>query len=79
MDIYCVRAEFGTYTQLFLDGGYVFETVDDIEPDDMRYSAGAALLWLTPVGAMRFSYAFPLNDEEGDDTQNFQFSLGTPF
>ncbi|MGV7223180.1 MAG: restriction endonuclease [Nitrospinales bacterium] len=22
MEIYCVRAEFGTYTQLFLDGGY---------------------------------------------------------
>jgi len=22
MNIYCVRAEFGTYTQHFLDGGY---------------------------------------------------------
>ena len=68
-----------TRLALFLDGGYVYPSSDEIDLGEMRYSAGAGLLWITPVGAMRFSYAFPINDKEGDETQNFQFSLGSPF
>ena len=52
---------------------------DEIDLGEMRYSAGLGLLWLTPVGAMRFSYAIPVNNKEDDETQNFQFSLGSPF
>lgn len=68
-----------TRLALFLDGGYVYPSSDEIDLGEMRYSAGVGLLWITPVGAMRFSYAFPVNDKEGDETQNFQFSLGSPF
>lgn len=68
-----------TRLALFLDGGYVYPSADEIDLGEMRYSAGVGLLWITPVGAMRFSYAFPINDQEGDETQNFQFSLGSPF
>lgn len=68
-----------TRLALFLDGGYVYESSDKIDLGDMRYAAGIGLMWITPVGAMRFSYAFPINDQEGDDTQGFQFSLGSPF
>ncbi|WP_240455699.1 outer membrane protein assembly factor BamA [Halomonas faecis] len=46
---------------------------------DLRYSAGVGLSWLTPVGPLTFSIAEPLNDESGDDTQAFQFSLGQTF
>jgi outer membrane protein insertion porin family len=35
--------------------------------------------WFSPLGALNFSIARPLNDKEGDDTQVFQFSLGTSF
>ena len=35
--------------------------------------------WLTPVGPLTFSVAEPLNDEDEDDTQVFQFSLGQTF
>ncbi|MEJ2142008.1 MAG: outer membrane protein assembly factor BamA [Gammaproteobacteria bacterium] len=68
-----------TRTALFLDGGYVYPSSDQIDFGEMRYSAGLGLLWITPVGALRFSYAIPLNEKEGDKTQNFQFSLGSPF
>jgi outer membrane protein insertion porin family len=69
-----------TRLALFLDGGYVYNSKEEsIDLGELRYSAGAAVLWLTPIGAMRFSYAIPLNDKEGDETQGFQFTLGSPF
>ena len=81
-------------TSLFLDGGNTFlsSCYDVLEEDagrqqcnsgvdlgDLRYSAGIGLSWLTPVGPLTFSVAEPLNDESGDDTQFFQFSLGQTF
>lgn len=79
-------------TSLFLDAGNTFLTscydVPDSTPSscssgvdlgDLRYSVGVGLSWLTPVGPLTFSVAEPLNDESGDDTQFFQFSLGQSF
>ena len=50
-----------------------------VDLGDLRYSVGVGLAWLTPVGPLTFSIAEPLNDESGDDTQFFQFSLGQTF
>lgn len=47
--------------------------------DDLRYSVGLGLSWLTPVGPLTFSVAKPLKEKSGDDTQVFQFSLGQTF
>ncbi|WP_346795783.1 outer membrane protein assembly factor BamA [Halomonas sp. Bachu 37] len=81
-------------TSLFLDAGNTFLTdcYDVLDEDagrqecssgvdlgDLRYSVGVGLSWLTPVGPLTFSVAEPLNDESGDDTQFFQFSLGQTF
>lgn len=81
-------------TSLFVDAGNTFlsSCYDVLEADqgrqncnsgvdlgNLRYSAGIGLSWLTPVGPLTFSIAEPLNDESGDDTQFFQFSLGQTF
>ncbi|WP_435389138.1 outer membrane protein assembly factor BamA [Halomonas almeriensis] len=50
-----------------------------VDLGDLRYSAGIGFSWLTPVGPLTFSVARPINDQEGDDTQFFQFSLGQSF
>jgi len=50
-----------------------------VDLGNLRYSAGIGLSWLTPVGPLTFSVAQPLNEESGDDTQFFQFSLGQTF
>ncbi len=65
----------------FFDIGNVFDTMldDDFEFEELRYSTGVALNWLSPIGPLIFSYAFPLNDESGDETQNFQFRIGGTF
>ncbi|OSI18988.1 outer membrane protein assembly factor BamA [Neisseria dumasiana] len=47
--------------------------------EELRYSAGAAVTWLSPLGPMKFSYAYPLKKKQGDEIQRFQFQLGTTF
>ncbi len=64
---------------LFFDAGNVFGEDESIDFGGLRTSLGAALIWITPVGLMRFSWANTLNDEPGDDTKSFQFTLGSTF
>lgn len=63
----------------FIDGGYVWAPGYSFDFSEMRYAAGIGLVWITPVGVMRFSLAEPLNAEPEDDTTSFQFTLGTGF
>nr|WP_322740924.1 outer membrane protein assembly factor BamA [Endozoicomonas gorgoniicola] len=81
-------------TSLFLDFGNVYNSscgtsdgkanpdiVDCYKPsfDQLRYSAGVGLTWITPLGPLTFSLAKALNPKGKDEKQVFQFSLGAPF
>lgn len=61
----------------FLDGGTVFEK--NIDLNLMRYSAGIALTWVSPMGPLKVSVAEPLNSEPSDRLQAFQFMFGQQF
>ena len=63
----------------FLDAGNVFESVGDFKGDEIRYSTGVSTIWFAGIGIITTSWGFPLNDEDGDDLQRFQFTLGTTF
>jgi outer membrane protein insertion porin family len=64
---------------VFADAGQIY--VDGRQPDNeaFRYTAGIGLSWNSPVGPLKFSYAIPLNEKEGDRIQKFQFQVGTVF
>jgi len=91
---------------LFYDIGNVFSLGDvqfydksnlvpieyDFDSGNLKQSVGIAAQWLAPLGMFRFSYAFPLNAEDGtstlngdstnlygDETERFQFSIGGAF
>lgn len=67
-------------TSAFIDAGNVYSTYDDnFDVGELRYSAGVALVWVSPLGALTFSLAQPLNAQDDDQTQQFQFSLGATF
>ena len=68
-----------TRVSLFLDAGSVFKDENAINSDGFRYTAGLAFIWITPVGAMRFNFSEIINEQVGDSTRSFQFSLGSPF
>ena len=73
----------------FLDIGNVFLNkfhTFDADPsetgfqlDQLRSSYGLSLVWISPIGPLRFSYAQTINDVPGDDLRAFQFSIGSFF
>lgn len=74
---------------LFFDAGTVwgYERVlgthsyerQDMDFSELRYSVGFGVAWISPLGPLKFSLAFPLNKKDGDDVQRFQFQIGTGF
>ena len=62
---------------LFGDAGQVY--ADNAELGDLRYSAGLALAWITPIGPLSFTYVSALNSKSTDETEGFQFSIGSTF
>jgi len=63
----------------FVDGGAIYGPGDLPGSAGMRYSVGAALTWISPVGPLKFSYAVPIDEQPEDKLQRFQFTLGSVF
>ena len=64
-------------TAFFVDFGRAFKDYDSFEFGDMKGSTGVSLRWISPFGGVSLSWTLPLNDETGDETESFQFNLGT--
>ncbi len=80
---------------IFAEGAQVFDTQCDVQATsegrqyckdnygfdfgEMRYSVGLGFTWITMIGPLSLSYAYPLNDKDGDDTKNIQFEIGRTF
>ncbi len=64
----------------FVDGGQVYgNTQVPLQAGGLRYAAGIALTWISPVGPLKFSIAQPINPQPLDNIQRFQFMLGNIF
>ena len=66
----------------FFDVGNVFGVDYDSSIDDsnkIRSSTGLSANFLSPVGPMTFIFAKSLTKAETDETQGFNFRLGTTF
>ncbi|MFN7835633.1 MAG: outer membrane protein assembly factor BamA [Burkholderiaceae bacterium] len=63
----------------FLDAGNVYDVSQRIDLGELRYSTGFGVSWLSPVGPLKFSIGAPLNANEQDRKQAFQFTIGTGF
>ena len=64
---------------LFTDAGNVFGPGDTIGGASLRYSAGTALTWYSPVGPLKLSYAVPIRKQPLDNIERLQFTLGQSF
>ena len=64
----------------FVDGGIIYGEPSAIPgTDGPRFSTGLALTWISPVGPLKMSYAWPIAEQAGDRLQRFQFTLGQIF
>jgi outer membrane protein insertion porin family len=65
---------------IFLDAGSVWGPGGVIpQQEGLRYSAGVAVMWVSPMGPLKISIAQPLNNHPGDNLQRFQFQFGQQF
>ena len=67
---------------LFLDFGNVWgvdydESID--ESNKIRSSTGVAASWISPLGPMTFTFSQNLSKANTDETESFNFNLGTTF
>ena len=71
----------------FVDFGNVFSTdcqsyqlnCYEASVDELKYSVGVGVTWITGFGPMSFSFSQPFNDGIYDRTEEFQFTIGTVF
>ena len=74
-------------TAFFFDFGNVFAMecreyqVSCYKPsiDELRYSIGVGLTWITGFGPMSFAISKPYNEDKFERTEEFQFTIGTVF
>jgi len=63
----------------FFDAGQVWGEGQKVGFGSLRMATGLGIAWISPLGPMKFSYAYPINDEPGDRIQRFQFQIGAGF
>lgn len=64
---------------VFFDAGQIYASNDKFAISDLRYSTGLSAAWISPIGPLKFSIGRPLNKKSSDETESFQFQLGTTF
>ncbi|MBW2471444.1 MAG: BamA/TamA family outer membrane protein, partial [Deltaproteobacteria bacterium] len=80
--IFPLIPEQGVHAGLFFDTGRVYGDNDNIEldPGDLRQSAGIGLRWMSPMGPIRIEYGFILDKKDSDHgIGNWEFSMASAF
>jgi outer membrane protein insertion porin family len=74
----------------FVDAGYVWgkdpqdrDKQQEVKLRDLRYSAGLALSWNSPIAPLKFSFGVPIGEKDKngikDKPEHFQFTMGATF
>jgi outer membrane protein insertion porin family len=69
----------GVRLSTFLDTGWVWGEFQKAQTTDLRWSTGVAVSWDSPVGPLKFSFAYPFRNQPQDRVERFQFQLGRIF
>ena len=75
--IFPISPENGVMGVVFYDAGNVYG--DDFELGDLRRSAGLGLRWLSPLAPIRIEYGKVLDQREGEEDGQWEFSMGGNF
>ena len=63
----------------FTDIGNVYSSEESFDASLLRYSTGLSAIWISPFGPVSLSFAKPFNQQNDDDTEFFQFAVGSSF
>ncbi len=89
--LYFLPKEVGIKVAAYVDAGSLWnyqgptswavtgETLQVADANSIRSSVGMGVIWDSPLGPLRFDFAYALTKESYDRTQFFRFSGGTKF
>jgi outer membrane protein insertion porin family len=63
----------------FVDGGNVWQKVNEMGLTDLKFTTGLGLRYDTPVGPIRVDYGVKLQREKGESSGELHFSIGHAF
>jgi outer membrane protein insertion porin family len=64
---------------VFYDIGKGFDTYEPVKFSDLRQSMGWGFWWLSPIGPLKFEWAYIINAKPEDQPSQFDFSIGALF
>ncbi|MHB8842891.1 MAG: outer membrane protein assembly factor BamA, partial [Candidatus Aquicultor sp.] len=64
---------------VFFDAGNVFTKDQTIDLGNLRKSVGVGVRWYSPIGPLRVEWGWNFEPKSGEDTSNWEFTVGTFF
>jgi outer membrane protein insertion porin family len=63
---------------IFFDAGRAYDDSEEFG-SDLRYTTGAGIRWLSPLGPIRIDYGFNIDRREGESSGKAEFAFGAFF
>ncbi|PID71921.1 MAG: outer membrane protein assembly factor BamA [Desulfobulbus propionicus] len=77
--IFPLVKDMGIQGEIFHDFGNVYGEDEDWDIGDYKKTAGVGILWLSPLGPLKIAWGFNLDQQQGEDSSNWDFSMGGTF
>ncbi|MBI5585583.1 MAG: outer membrane protein assembly factor BamA [Deltaproteobacteria bacterium] len=77
--IFPVIEKAGVKGVLFFDTGNVYLKDDPIDASNFKKTVGVGVRWYSPMGPLRLEWGYNIDPKPGEDTSNWDFSIGTFF
>jgi outer membrane protein insertion porin family len=77
--IFPLIKDMGMDGEIFHDFGNVYDVDEDWDFGTYKKTAGVGVLWASPLGPLRLAWGFNLDKEDGEDSSNWDFSMGGTF
>ena len=77
--IFPLIKDMGMDGEIVHDFGNVYAVDEDWDFGTYKKTAGVGLLWASPLGPIRLAWGFNLDKQDGEDSSNWDFSMGGTF
>lgn len=77
--IFPLIKDMGMDGEIFHDFGNVYDIDESWDFSKYKKTAGVGLLWASPLGPIRLAWGFNLDKQDGEDSSNWDFSMGGTF
>ncbi|GER93310.1 outer membrane protein assembly factor BamA [hot springs metagenome] len=76
--IFPIVAEYKFKGLVFFDAGRAYATGETIG-SDLRYTSGAGIRWISPIGPIRIEWGYNLDKRPGESSSKVEFTFGSFF